>query len=332
MDIIIYTVLTAFFISLAAGYFGIPLLRRLKLGQQVRDDGPRSHLSKTGTPTMGGLIMMIALTATTFIFARGSYELVWFAVGVTMGFGFIGLLDDMIIVVKKRSLGLKAYQKIIGQLGIALIIAFFAYKNPMIGSKIVVPFTGIEWELGGWYVPFTVFTVVAMVNAVNLTDGLDGLASGVTLINTAMFTLIFFGIMGVYTMQGQTLAASDTRNMMVFAAAVTGACLGFLRYNTHPAKVFMGDTGSFALGAALTVVAVIARLHLLLVMTGLMFVLSAVSVVLQVGSYKLRKKRIFKMAPLHHHFELKGVPEPKIVAFYYLITIVLCLIGILSVN
>lgn len=332
MDIIIYTVLTAFFIALATGYLGIPLLRRLKLGQQVRDDGPRSHLSKTGTPTMGGLIMMVALTAATFMFARGSLELVWFALGVTLGFGFIGLLDDMIIVVKKRSLGLKAYQKIIGQLGIALIVAFFAYKNPMIGSAIVVPFTGIEWELGAWYVPFTVFTVVAMVNAVNLTDGLDGLASGVTLINTAMFALIFFGIMGVYTAQGQTLAASDTRNMMVFAAAVTGACLGFLRYNTHPAKVFMGDTGSFALGAAITVMAVIARLQLLLVMTGLMFVLSAVSVVLQVGSYKLRKKRIFKMAPLHHHFELKGVPEPKIVAFYYLITIVLCLIGILSVN
>ncbi len=332
MDIIIYTVLTAFVIALAAGYAGVPLLKRLKLGQQVRDDGPRSHLSKAGTPTMGGVIMLIPLTAATFIFARGSFELVWFSVGVTLGFGFIGLLDDLIIVYKKRSLGLKAYQKIIGQIGIALIVAFFAYNNPHIGSRIVIPFTSVEWDLGSWYIPFTVFVVVAMVNAVNLTDGLDGLASGVTLINTATYAVIFSGIIGFYTLQGQMLAAADTRNMMVFAAAVTGSCLGFLRFNTHPAKVFMGDTGALALGAALSVMAVVSKLQLLLVITGLMFVLSAVSVVLQVGSYKLRRKRIFKMAPLHHHFELKGIPETKIVSFYYLITIVLCLIGILAVN
>ena len=332
MDIIIYTVLTAFLIALAAGYVGVPLLKRLKLGQQVRDDGPSSHLSKAGTPTLGGIIILIALTAATFAFARGSFELIWFAVGVTLGFGFIGLLDDLIIVLKKRSLGLKAYQKMLGQLGIALIVAFFAYNNPSIGSTIIVPFAGIEWDLGGWYIPFTVFVVVAMVNAVNLTDGLDGLASGVTLINTATFTIIFFGIYQLYFAGGRMLAASDAGSMMIFSAAVTGACLGFLRFNTYPAKVFMGDTGSLALGAALSVMAVVSRLQLLLLITGIMFVLSTISVVLQVGSYKLRKKRIFKMAPLHHHFELKGVQETKIVAFYYLITIVMCLFGILAVN
>ncbi len=332
MDIIIYTVLTAFVIALAAGYVGVPLLKRLKLGQQVRDDGPSSHLSKAGTPTMGGLIIMIAFTAAAFLFAQGSLDIVWFAVGATLGFGFIGLLDDLIIVLKKRSLGLKAYQKIIGQLGIALIVAFFAYNNPSIGSKIIIPFTNIEWDLGAWYIPFTVFTVVAMVNAVNLTDGLDGLAAGVTLINTATFTIIFYGIYKLNFASGQMLKAANDSSMMVFSAAVTGACLGFLRFNTHPAKVFMGDTGSLSLGAALSVMAVVSRLQLLLVITGMMFVLTTISVVLQVGSYKLRKKRIFKMAPIHHHFELKGIPEPKIVASYYIITIVLCLAAILAVN
>ncbi|MFA5676081.1 MAG: phospho-N-acetylmuramoyl-pentapeptide-transferase [Christensenellales bacterium] len=332
MDIIIYTVLMAFIIALAAGYVGVPFLKRLKLSQQVRDDGPRSHLSKSGTPTMGGLIIMAAFTAAVFLFAQGGLDMIWFSVAVSLGFGFIGLLDDLIIVLRKRSLGLKAYQKIIGQLGIALIVAFFAYNNPSIGSKIIIPFTNIEWNLGVWYIPFTVFTVVAMVNAVNLTDGLDGLAAGVTLINTAAFTIIFYGLYKLNSVNGQMLAAANDSGMMVFSAAVTGACLGFLRFNTHPAKVFMGDTGSLSLGAALSVMAVVLRLQLLLVLTGMMFVLTTVSVVLQVGSYKLRKKRIFRMAPLHHHFELKGIPEPKIVASYYIITIVLCLVGILSVN
>ena len=330
MDVIIYTVLAAFVIALAAGYLGIPLLKRLRLGQQVRDDGPSSHLSKAGTPTLGGLIIMVALTVAAFRFSCGSLEIMWYAVGATLGFGLIGLLDDVIIILKKRSLGLKAYQKMAGQLGIALIVALFAYNNPAIGSKIIIPFTRLEWDLGVWNVPFTVFMVVSMVNAVNLTDGLDGLAAGVTLINSAAFTIIFFGIYSAGFASGQLLLAANGSGMMVFSAAVTGACLGFLRFNTHPAKVFMGDTGSLSLGAALSVMAIVSRLHLLLIVSGFMFVITTISVILQVGSYKLRKKRIFKMAPLHHHFELKGVPEPKIVAFYYIITIVLCLISILA--
>lgn len=332
MDMIIYAVLVSFFIALAVGYVGVPILKRLKFGQQVRDDGPETHLSKSGTPTMGGIIILIALTATTLIFAKGSYEYAWVSLGVTIGFGLIGLMDDMIIVVKKRSLGLRAYQKIIGQIGIGLIVAFFAFNNPAIGSKLIVPFFNVEWDLGIWYIPFTVFVVVGVVNSVNLTDGLDGLASGVTLINSATFTIIFFGFYGVYTASGQSLLASNISNMMVFGAALTGACLGFLRFNTYPAKVFMGDTGSLALGAALSVMAVVSRLQLLLVITGIMFMVTTISVILQVGSYKLRKKRIFKMAPLHHHFELKGIPESKIVAFYMIITIILCMIGILAVN
>ena len=332
MDIIIYAVLVSFFIALAAGYIGVPLLKRLKLGQQVRDDGPKTHLSKAGTPTMGGIIIAIALVAAMLMFARGSFDFVWFSLGVTLGFGLIGLMDDMIIVVKRRSLGLKAYQKIIGQIGIALIVAFFAYRHPLIGSKLIVPFFGTEWDLGGWYIPFTVVAVVLIVNSVNLTDGLDGLASSVTMANSATYTVIFFGMYGAYVASGQDLMASNTGNMMIFSAALTGACLGFLRFNTFPAKVFMGDTGSFTLGAALSVIVVVSRLQLLLIITGIMFLLTSISVILQVGSYKLRKKRIFKMAPLHHHFELKGVPETKIVAFYMLITVIACLIGILAVN
>lgn len=334
MDIIIYPVLASFLIALVAGYVGVPLLKRLKMGQQVRDDGPKTHLSKAGTPTMGGIIILVAMAVTTLVFSnKSNIDYTLFALAVTFGFGLIGLVDDLIIVVKRRSLGLKAYQKIIGQVGLALMIAFFAYNNPLIGSKLIVPFVGVEWDLGVWYIPFTVIAVVLIVNSVNLTDGLDGLASGVTIVNTATYTIIFFGMYTtLYTSTGLSLMAVNTSNMMVFTAALTGACLGFLRFNTHPAKVFMGDTGAFALGGALSVIVVVSRLQLLLIITGLMFLLTSISVILQVGSYKLRKKRIFKMAPLHHHFELKGVPETKIVAFYQMITVLLCLVGILSVN
>jgi phospho-N-acetylmuramoyl-pentapeptide-transferase len=330
MDNIIYAVLVSFSIALAAGYVGIPLLKRLKLGQQVRDDGPKTHLSKAGTPTMGGLIMWAGLIVATLAFSRADFQFVWLALSATIGFGLIGLMDDLIIVLRKRSLGLKAYQKIIGQVGIALIVAFFAYKN--VGSELIIPFgKGLTWDLGGWYVPFTVFVIVAMVNGVNLTDGLDGLAGGVTMINALTYTIILYICYQEQFSQGNTYEAIGTHNMMIFSAALMGACLAFLRFNAYPAKIFMGDTGSLALGAALSVIGIVARLQILLAVTGIMYVASTVSVILQVGSYKLRKKRIFKMAPLHHHFELKGIPETKIVATYMVITTVFCLIAILSV-
>ena len=328
----IYALLAALLLVLVLGYIGVPLLKRLKMGQQVRDDGPKTHLSKAGTPTMGGIVMIIAVVIVTLAFSRGSFEFTWMALGVTLGFGFIGLVDDLIIVVKKRSLGLKAYQKIIGQFVIALIIAYFAYRSPGIGSSLVVPFFGVEWNLGWWYIPFTAVAVVLIVNSVNLTDGLDGLASSVTLVNAATFMVIFFGLYSMYLHSGAFAMADGMSNMMVFSAALAGACIGFLRFNTHPAKVFMGDTGAFALGGAIAIMVIISRMQLLLIITGFMFLASSISVILQVGSYKLRKVRIFKMAPLHHHFELKGVPETKIVTFYTLITLVLCLIGILAVS
>ncbi|MEZ4357285.1 MAG: phospho-N-acetylmuramoyl-pentapeptide-transferase [Eubacteriales bacterium] len=329
MQTLILSTICAFAIAILVGYLAIPLLRRLKFGQQVRDDGPETHLKKTGTPTMGGIIIWIALIITTLIFSSGSYRYVTFLTSVTLGFGLIGLIDDLIIVIKKRSLGLRAYQKIIGQFGLAIIVALFAYDDPNIGSKIVVPFLNVEWDLGIFYIPFTIFVVVSLVNAVNLTDGLDGLAGGVTLINSATFAVIFLAMSAAASAMGLTLYSVDLKNTMVFCAALTGACLGFLRFNSHPASVFMGDTGSLALGAAVSLMAIVSRMQFLIVITGLMFVLSALSVVIQVGYYKMTKKRVFKMAPLHHHFELSGMHETKVVALYMIITTVLCLIAML---
>ncbi len=329
---LIFSVITSFVIALAAGYVLIPMLRRLKMGQQIRDDGPKTHLSKAGTPTMGGLIMLIALVLTSLVFARGSYKYVILLLAVTVGFALIGFVDDLIIVVRKRSLGLKAYQKLIGQFGIALIVAFYAYYDPDIGSRLYVPFFNVYWDLGAWFIPFTVIVLVGWVNGVNLTDGLDGLASGVSLINSAAFSLIFLGISAAAMNSGQTFYSVNMANVMIFAAALTGACLGFLRFNSYPARVFMGDTGSFTLGAALALMAIVSRLQLLLPIMGLMFLLTIISVILQVGSYKLRKKRIFKMAPLHHHFELSGIAETKIVAVYMIITTILSLLCLLVIN
>lgn len=332
MQSLVFSVIVSFLVALVAGYALIPLLQRLKLGQQVRDDGPQSHLAKTGTPTMGGIIMIIALLATTLLFAHGHIQHIIFLLAVTLGFSAIGFLDDLIIVLKKRSLGLKAYQKIIGQLGLAIVVALYAYNDPDIGSKLYVPFLNVYWDLGIWFIPVTVFVTVGWVNGVNLTDGLDGLASGVTLINAGTFALILFAMTSLAVNSGQTLYGQKLADTMVFAAALTGACLGFLRYNSYPAKVFMGDTGAFALGSALTLLAVVTRLQILLPVMGLMFFLTILSVILQVGSYKLRKKRIFKMAPLHHHFELSGVPETKIVAVYMIVTTVLSLLCLLIIN
>jgi len=328
-DTLIYSILLSFAVSLLLGPVTIPLLKRLKFGQMVRDDGPQTHLTKAGTPTVGGIIILLAIVLTCLVLFRGPVEYLLLAVLIMLGYGIVGFLDDFIKVLRKRSMGLKAYQKIIGQLGLAIVVALFAYNDPNIGSKLIVPFTGIEWDLGVWLIPFTVFVVLGVVNGVNLTDGLDGLASGVTLLNTLTFGIICIVFIG--NADGRALYADNLKNMLVFAGAVTGACLGFLRFNTHPARVFMGDTGALALGGALAVLAIMLRITLIIPLMGLMFVLSVVSVVLQVGSYKLRKKRIFRMAPLHHHYELKGYPETKVVAMYMIVTTVTCLTSLLSV-
>ena len=237
--------------------------------------------------------------------------------------GLVGFLDDFIKVRLHRNLGLRAYQKIIAQFGIAFVIAFWAYRSPFIGSTLYLPFSGGSWDLGGWYIPAMMFVVIAEINAVNLTDGLDGLSSSVTLIYALFMAVLFAVLASRATALGEVLYGVNLNSMAVFSMAIVGALLGFLCFNSYPAKVFMGDTGSLALGGVVAVLAICSRSVLVLPIMGICFVGSALSVVLQVGSYKLRHgKRIFKMAPLHHHFELSGMHEAKIVSMYSIVTAV----------
>lgn len=328
MQQVILAVLIGFGVTLLLGPLLIPLLKRLKFGQNVRDDGPQSHLKKSGTPTMGGLMLLVGILAGSIFFSMA--ELTLAALLTTFAYGIVGFLDDFIKIRRKRSLGLKAYQKIIGQCGIALVVALYAYNSPLVGSVIYLPILGLTWDLGIWYIPFVMFVMIAIVNAVNLTDGLDGLASGVSMIYALTMALVFIIMARASKDIGAVLEDANYQGMAIFAGAVAGACLGFLRHNTYPARVFMGDTGSLALGGAIGMMAVFSRAVLLLPIMGACFVASAVSVILQVGSYKIRRKRIFKMAPLHHHFELLDIPETKIVAMYMIVTVVLCLICLLA--
>jgi phospho-N-acetylmuramoyl-pentapeptide-transferase len=324
-------VILAFLAALVMGIVLIPWLKRLKLGQNVRDDGPKSHLSKAGTPTMGGILFLLPLAAISLLLPRGSREFVLAAVLSTVGFGLIGFIDDYIKVVRKRSLGLRAYQKIISQLVVAVVLAVYAYNNPFIGSSVVIPFVGTEWDLGIFYIPAAVFIIIDTVNSVNLTDGLDGLCAGVTLIISAALSIITAAIWKTASEQGITWLAENLQNLLVFSSALTGVCLGFLRYNSHPAQVFMGDTGSLGLGGAVAALSILLRIPLWLPIIGGIYMAESISVILQVGSFKLRGKRVFKMAPLHHHFELKGMHETRVVAMFMIATAVLCLAALLSI-
>ena len=331
MQRLLLAALTAFAIVMLAGPAAIPMLRRLKFGQVEREEGPQSHKSKQGTPTMGGLMILLGLIAASLIFGLEGVEFLLPTLLVTVAFSVVGFLDDFIKVRLKRNLGLRAYQKIIAQFGIAFVIAYWAYRSPMIGSKLYVPFTSAEWDLGVYYIPFAMFAIISEVNAVNLTDGLDGLASGVSMIYALAMMLVFTLLSSQAKLFGQTLYGINLESMGVFSAAVAGALLGFLRYNAYPAKIFMGDTGSLALGGAVSMMAILSRSLILLPVMGICFVGSALSVVLQVGSYKLRHgKRVFKMAPLHHHFELCGQSESHIVSMYMLVTTVACAVCLLS--
>lgn len=324
MRILILSILIAFIVALVIGKLMIPFLRRLKFGQHERTDGPKSHLVKEGTPTMGGIFIVLGVIAAMLVFLGEITVYGWVALLGAMAYCLIGFIDDLIIVLKKRNLGLSPKQKLVAQFIFAVLIAVWAYNDPQIGSKLYIPFADVYWDLGVIYIPFTIFVIMAVTNCVNLTDGLDGLAGGVTMVNTAAYTILFFGLGATYIW---------AKDMMIFSAAVTGGILGFLRYNSYPAKVFMGDTGAFFLGGAIAMIAIISRLQILIPIMGLMYVLSGLSCVLQVASYKLRnKKRIFKMAPLHHHFELSGVHETKIVSTYMIVTLVLCLLTLLMFN
>lgn len=324
-------VIMAFLATLLLGIILIPWLRRLKFGQTVRQDGPKSHLTKTGTPTMGGILFLIPLIAISLILPKGNRDFVLAAVLSTVGHGLIGFFDDYIKVVKKRSLGLRAYQKILGQLILSVGLAYYAYTNPHIGSSVIIPFSGLEWDLGIFYIPIAAFVIIGTVNSVNLTDGLDGLCSGVTLIISATLSIIVSGALSMAANENLSYLMDNYQDILIFSAALTGVCLGFLRYNSHPAQVFMGDTGSLGLGGAVAALSILLRIPLWLPIIGGVYMAESISVIIQVGSYKLRKKRVFKMAPLHHHFELTGMPETRVVSMFMIATAILCLFALLSI-
>lgn len=312
----IIAIAMAFVITVILGYPSIPLLRRIKAGQSIREDGPQSHLKKAGTPTMGGLFMIGAIVVTALIVEGASKDML-VLIFATLGFGAIGFIDDFIKVVLKRNLGLRAYQKMALQIAMAVALAIYQLKVSAFGTHVFIPFVNINLDFGIFYIPFIAFVTVAMVNSVNLTDGLDGLASGVS-IPVALFL-------------GMTAVGYAYEGLGAFSGAVAGACAGFLVYNHKPAKVFMGDTGSLALGGAIAAVAVLMNMTMLIPIVGLVFVAEAVSVIVQVYVYKTTKKRVFKMAPLHHHFELSGWSEVKVVGVFSMVSVLLCILGALVI-
>ncbi len=328
MQRLIIAVIVSFLGALALGPLVIPALRRLRVGQTVRTDGPRTHLKKQGIPTMGGIMMWAAICVTALIFAPGAsrFKEMLVLVGCTTACGLIGFADDYIKVVKKRSMGLRGLQKILGQIIIGLGVALYCYFHPSIGSTLVVPFFNATWDLGVFYIPFAAFCVVAMTNSSNLLDGVDGLLAGVTTLTMAVMALLALFIATAARMADLPFASA------VFAGVVAGACLGFLRYNSFPAKVIMGDTGSMALGGAVIAVALFTRTALVIPIVGIMYVLSSLSDIIQIGSVKLRGKRVFRMAPLHHHFELGGASETQVVAGYMMATAIMGLITLLSLS
>lgn len=328
-------VIVAFVVCLAVGPVLIKWLRKLKFRQTEREDGPESHLKKQGTPTMGGIMIVLALIITCALLKRGDVEFLWMALLSTVGFGAIGFLDDYIKVSRKRSLGLRAWQKIVAQLLLSVAFGYYCYQSPLIGSTLFIPFYNQSVDIGIWIIPLLAFVMIATTNSTNLTDGLDGLLGSTSLIPAVVYGVIILSIFITGTSPlyvGREMPLEYTENLkglVVFSGALAGALLGFLRFNSVPARVFMGDTGSFAIGAALVCLTTLTGTVLLLPLMGGVFVVTAVSDILQVGSYKLRKKRIFKMAPLHHHFELCGMPETKIVSLYTIVTVILNALALL---
>lgn len=309
--------LISFSIVALLGPILIPMLTKFKFGQTVRDDGPNTHLKKNGTPTMGGILLIISIIITG-LFKGNLTSDMWIGFLSVVGFGLIGFVDDFIIIKKKRSLGLNPKQKIVLQVILALIISYYQYNSSIDSTSLAIPFTNISIDLGVLYVPIMTFIIVGIVNAVNLTDGLDGLASGVTIIVSLFFVLF------------ANLVASSPE-VTVLATATAGACLGFLCFNSHPAKIFMGDTGSMALGGAVASFAILTNSMLIIPIVGGIYLIEAISVILQVISFKLTKKRIFKMAPIHHHFEQCGLAETKVVFLFWISSAILALISILAV-
>ncbi len=329
-------VLTAMIVSLIIGPCIIRWLKRISVTQQIRDDGPQTHLKKSGTPTMGGIIILIAMLVTLFCWGDLSNKYMWIMIISLIGYGAIGLLDDYLKVIRKNPKGLRAWYKFGAQISIALVIGLVLYSNPddPYRSELIVPFFK-KWffDIGWFYIPFSVLVIVGSSNAVNLTDGIDGLAIGLVGIAALANMLLvyisgnakFAQYLGVYFLPG-------TGELTVFCGAMLGASLGFLWFNGYPADVFMGDVGSLSLGGALGTLAVITKHEIALAVVGGIFVIETFSVIAQVASFKLTGKRIFKMAPIHHHFELMGWPESKVIVRFWIVGIMLALLSLATLK
>ena len=303
MKVVLIALGVAFLLAVITGPLFIPLLRRLKFGQQIRAEGPQSHYKKAGTPTMGGTIILLSLSLSFLRFSDKTADAVILLVA-SLGFGLVGFLDDYIKILFKRSLGLTAKQKLSGQLFFAAIVCYLLYRNGH-STELAVPFTDITIPLGWWlYVPFVIIMMLGMSNAVNFTDGLDGLLAGTSAIAFGTYTVI-------------ALMRSEMETA-IFCAAMVGAVLGFLVFNAHPAKVFMGDVGSLGIGGGLCAAAILTKAELLVLLVGGVFVVEMLSVVIQVVSFKTRGKRVFRMSPIHHHYELAGWSEWRIVMTFWL--------------
>ena len=330
-----YAMLTALMIGFILGPMVIRFLRRWHLEEIVRSDGPSSHLSKRGTPTMGGLIVLGAIVVPTFLWARLDNLYVNLALLSTIWMGTVGFLDDYLKIKLKLSKGLVAKYKLAGQIMLGCIIGGVLYMNrgaDQYATMTLIPFfKNYTLSYGHWYIyiPMVVLVITASSNAVNLTDGLDGLAIGLIAVAASSYAIICYIVSRVTTAEYLGIFyIPECSELTVFNLSMVGAALGFLWFNVHPAKVFMGDTGALALGGALGTVAILSKTEILLIVIGGVFVVEVLSVIIQVGSYKLRKKRVFKMAPLHHHFELLGWPEEKVVVRFWIIGILLAILAL----
>jgi len=326
---------TAFLLMIVLGPMFIRALRRFQIGQVVRDDGPASHLAKQGVPTMGGLLILGAITCSTLLWARLDSLVVWLLLFVALFFGMIGAIDDFKKVRKQNSKGLSARGKLLLQVVGASVVGLFVLLHPGFDGQLSVPFfKTIRPDLGWFYVVFAVLVIVGASNAVNLTDGLDGLATGPTVISASVY-LIFSYLAGHAVLADylQIPFVPGAGELAIFCGAMVGACLGFLWFNAYPAQIFMGDVGSLALGGALGAVAIIIKQEFLLAIVGGIFVMEALSVIMQVGYFKMTNgKRIFLMAPFHHHFEKKGWHEPKVVVRFWIVSIMLGLLAIATLK
>lgn len=301
-------------VSLILGPIIIPLLHKLKFGQNIRKEGPKSHLKKAGTPTIGGLIFIISICIVMIVMRYSLTDKAMIVLYGTLAFGLIGFLDDLLKIIHKENEGLTAGQKFTLQILFSIAIAIYGYK--VLGTTVSIPFTDFKWNMGILYIPFVIFYFAAVTNAVNLTDGLDGLATSVTILVLTFFAIFAYKL--------------DMISVTVFTVGLIGALLGFLKFNAFPAKVFMGDTGSLALGGAISTLMLVLKSPFLIIIVGGIYVLETLSVIIQVTSFKLTGKRVFKMSPIHHHFEQCGWSEVKIVTVFSIVTFILCIIGFMS--